>query len=899
MDKAMPTIREPLKLQHILAAMVWNRWLLLGLGCMQFILALVSPTQATLVSSAVTFIFALIATCIIIMVGRFELRMAIWISLGLMLIGTLLVVVFSPASPFLLILYPVLIAAGIAPYLPRATLRRVSFAGLALLTLLLAPFMLWPFGLNEAWVVPAQQYLAVLATVAIALSLIGQSNDMLFESIHELHRVNAELQAARTQLEVQVAERTHELAESVALLRTTLEATADGILVADAQQNPIIWNQKWLDLWDLPAEIVEARDIPAIMERVLPQLRDPEAFVQRAREAITMFGASSLDVIELVDNRVIERYSQPQHITRPTTTRVWSFRDITERVNAERRFAILASLGQRLNATTTVAQAGRIIVDVADALLQWDASFLNLYNAASDTMETVLDIDIIDGQRVETPTEGRIVTVSPMSRRTMVEGPQLVLREIGPEPVPLRTFGNTARASESMMFVPIRHGANVIGALSIQSYASHAYDNNDLYTLQGLADHCGGALERIRTEAALRDAEEQRQQLERKMLESQKLESLGVLAGGIAHDFNNLLAVIVGHIGLIEMDTPPASPTSESVQQIGVAARRAAELTHQMLAYTGKSQLHMQQIDVNELVAEMGDLLTASLPKHIRYQYALMPHLPAVVGDATQLRQVVMNLLVNAAEAVGDSLGMVSVRTEFIFVDEMLLATAMPGSVAQPGMYICLTVEDTGCGMEETTLAKIFEPFFSTKFTGRGLGLAAAQGIVRSHHGAIRVVSVPGQGTTFQVLLPPQNQPASTTDSSVGEPAELLPTGRGCVLVVDDEPSVRSMVARMLESFGYTPILAADGAAGVAAFRQRATTLVAVLLDLTMPEMHGHQALREMRGIDQTVPIVVMSGYTEQDALRSIDPHAMAGFLHKPFRIEQLYKALQSNRTIL
>lgn len=392
-------------------------------------------------------------------------------------------------------------------------------------------------------------------------------------------------------------------------------------------------------------------------------------------------------------------------------------------------------------------------------------------------------------------------------------------------------------------------------------------------------------------------AEEQRIALERKLLETQKLESLGVLAGGIAHDFNNLLGAILGNADLALLDLPTDSSPYECVAQIKLATQRAADLTQQMLAYSGRGRFIVQRVDLNALIREMHHLLSASIDRTATVHYQLAVGLPPLMADATQLRQVVMNLLTNAAEAIGAAGGVITVRTMLLDADRDYLASTDLASELPTGRYIALSVSDTGTGMEPATLAKIFDPFFTTKFTGRGLGLAAVQGIVRGHHGTLKVQSTPGCGTTFTILLPPVLDLAAAVSSPLGQStaSAIRWQGHGTVLVVDDEPTVRTTAARALERFGFSVLLAADGRIGVELFRNHATTIACVLLDLTMPQLNGAQALQAIRAINPSTRVIVMSGYDEQEVLGRFADAVPDAFLHKPFLPDELQAVLQGD----
>ncbi|MGH2607937.1 MAG: hybrid sensor histidine kinase/response regulator, partial [Tepidiformaceae bacterium] len=334
-----------------------------------------------------------------------------------------------------------------------------------------------------------------------------------------------------------------------------------------------------------------------------------------------------------------------------------------------------------------------------------------------------------------------------------------------------------------------------------------------------------------------------RRAAEQAMLQAQKLESLGVLAGGIAHDFNNLLVGILGNAGLALMEMAPEAPGRDTIREIELAGQRAADLVRQMLAYSGKGRFLIEPIDLNAIIDEMSHLTRASISKTVVIEHRFAGELPAVQVDATQIRQLIMNLVVNASDAIGDRDGTVSIHTGLIHADPAYLADTLLAGELVEGDYVFVEVADTGEGMDEATRARIFDPFFTTKFAGRGLGLAAVLGIVRGHGGAIRVSSEPGCGTSIRVLIPAAREPAASAPEAL---LDAPPVAAGTVLVVDDEPSVRHVTSRALERMGYTVLLAADGEAAIDLFQQQAGALACVLLDLTMPRMSGEEAYKAM-----------------------------------------------------
>ena len=389
-------------------------------------------------------------------------------------------------------------------------------------------------------------------------------------------------------------------------------------------------------------------------------------------------------------------------------------------------------------------------------------------------------------------------------------------------------------------------------------------------------------------------AEENRRGLERKLLESQKLESLGVLSGGVAHDFNNLLTAIMGNASLAASDLPPNSQVQEFIRQIQQASKQASNLCQQMLAYAGRGRFHVETVDLNGLIHELSPLLRVSVPKHIDLQLELGPFVPAATLDTTQVKQVLLNLVINAAEAINERGGRIVVRTR-VWPERSGVATPADDFVLPPSWpapnYASLEVEDDGCGMTAETRAKIFDPFFTTKFTGRGLGLAAVLGILRGHRGALRLESAPGRGTKFVCYFPAA---LSTADA----PGELsLPSapwkGSGKALVVDDEAQVRNVVGNMVRIAGFEPVLGCDGQDGVDIFRSSPYDFAVVILDLTMPRLNGHEALDQMLALRPDLPAIVISGFSEKEINARVSARPQTVVMQKPFEAEDLRERLR------
>jgi PAS domain S-box-containing protein len=392
---------------------------------------------------------------------------------------------------------------------------------------------------------------------------------------------------------------------------------------------------------------------------------------------------------------------------------------------------------------------------------------------------------------------------------------------------------------------------------------------------------------------ARKKEEEERQKLQQKMLEAQKLESLGVLAGGIAHDFNNLLTVIMGNASLAK-ESP--SMAAESLQQIETATHRAADLCRQMLAYAGRSRSTLENIDLNRIVTDTIHLLRLSIGKNAALDFALAPLPLAVEADVSQIRQVIMNLVINASEAFDDGGGRIRVSTSKTPVTSGELREARLGQDLPPGTYVSVEVSDDGCGMSGETMTRIFDPFFTTKFSGRGLGLAAVLGIVRTHRGAFFVKSTLGRGSTFRMLLPPSNRSLTPApaDGTLNHEANPTPATPSIFLVVDDEPSVRKLASNILEHEGHTVAQASDGYEALALALAHGGRFTAILLDLTMPGLDGPTTLRELRQMKLAIPVLIMSGYSEIDARKRFADDPLIAFLPKPFTGEILLNNLHA-----
>jgi PAS domain S-box-containing protein len=393
----------------------------------------------------------------------------------------------------------------------------------------------------------------------------------------------------------------------------------------------------------------------------------------------------------------------------------------------------------------------------------------------------------------------------------------------------------------------------------------------------------------IRLDGVVSDITEWKQ-AEEVLRQAQKMESLGVMAGGMAHDFNNLLAAIISRASLALTVLPAQSPGRRHIEKLMEAAERAANLTRQLLAYSGGGQFQIQLIDLNELIEENMLLFRAALPKSVSLLTELTRPFPYIEGDFGQIQQVLINVITNAGEAISEGAGQVKLVTSVRDVDETNGRIRTPsGNFLPSGKYVSLQIEDNGSGMDEETLAKIFDPFFSTKFTGRGLGLAAVQGIIQTHKGALQVQSHTGQGTTIQLFFPAsQQQP-----EPIVEPPIPALTSSGLILLIDDEAAVREAVTDILATQNLSVITAPNGREGITLFQERQTDIQLIILDLSMPGLNGEETCYQLVKINPHTPIILSSGYSESEIGQRCRDMGVNAFLQKPYNFSRLITAVR------
>jgi len=434
----------------------------------------------------------------------------------------------------------------------------------------------------------------------------------------------------------------------------------------------------------------------------------------------------------------------------------------------------------------------------------------------------------------------------------------------------------------------------VLGALALYSPEPGAPTTEQLRQLRAAARITGLAVERGRAEEALREKRKRELELEAQLRQAAKLEALGVLAGGVAHDFNNVLAAILLNTEMALAITPADTDVAEMLADIATASRRAGNFCKQMLDYAGHGTPSTSRVELGALFAQIGSLVQVALSKKATLEYSFHDAPIFVEGDENQLLQVIMNLVTNAAEALGEDEGCIVLGTGLAHYDadelrHLGLDADLPG-----GEYARVTVSDTGCGMDSETAARIFDPFFTTKFTGRGLGLAAVDGIVRGHRGVIQIESELKKGTTCTILLPTAGAPESVETASE---IPVAPVSQRRVLVADDEEELRFILGKLLRSNGFDVVEAADGQEAIDIFGEDPASFDCVLLDFSMPRCSGDEVHRQLRALREDVPIVLMSGLAKRDVLKRFPGEDITGILQKPIGMADLLEAIHEAAT--
>lgn len=474
---------------------------------------------------------------------------------------------------------------------------------------------------------------------------------------------------------------------------------------------------------------------------------------------------------------------------------------------------------------------------------------------------------------------------------------RVIVEDIQSDPLwmNLRTEAANAGVAACWSHPVLSEAGQVLGAAALYSAEPCVPTQQELDGLAAAASMFGLAIERSYAEQALAKSEacriKRESELEDQFNRAAKMEALGVLAGGLAHDFNNMLASVIGNSELALELVPEGGPAYEMLKDIDTASRSAADLCAQMLAFAGGGVISKQRLEWNSVIRELGCLLQATVSKKATLEYELCEDPVFVEADKSQLSQVVMNLISNAAESLENETGQIVATTGIRDIDESELIQFQSSAQLKAGRYVSFTVSDTGCGMSSETQSRIFDPFYTTKFAGRGIGMAAVRGIIHRHHGHIGLASELGKGTTITVLLP-QVRPPKVAVEAVAQEGDQQ--SAKCVLVVDDEPMVRTVLMRILLSAGFEVVKARSGLEAIEILQGKRRSIDCVLMDLSMPGLDGEETFRELRKLGHDVPVVLNSGYAEQDIVSRIEGMGFAGVLQKPVSARVLVAKLNS-----
>ncbi|MEN9576158.1 MAG: hypothetical protein RL514_4013 [Verrucomicrobiota bacterium] len=634
----------------------------------------------------------------------------------------------------------------------------------------------------------------------------------------------------RTQMrnmESLVSERTAQAERSLALTQATLDSTADGILVVNQAGRMAGYNKKFLALWNLPPSLIESRHYQEMLNAVLWQIKDPEGFDKKFRELNATPDAASYDLVEFVDGRIYERYSQPQRVGDQIVGRVWSFRDITERKKAEHKILQQANL-------IDLAQDAIIVRDLGHWITFWNKGAERLFGWTAEEIK------------------GRQIT-------------ELLYRD--------------AAAYETAQQELLAQGS-WSGEIRQLTKAGHEVVVSSRWTLVRDAEDHPSAVLAINT-----DLTEQKK-LESQFLRSQRMESIGTLAGGVAHDLNNILAPIMMSAPLLRSGLGPKE-TETLVHNIEVSAQRGADIVKQLLTFARGMEGERIVVNLRHMVDDMAKIVRETFPKNITVQARNSHDLWPLIGDPTHIHQVLLNLCINARDAMPNG-GSINIVADNMTVDAHY---ASFDTEAKPGPYVVLRVSDTGTGIPAEIIEKIFDPFFTTKEHGKGtgLGLSTVLGIAKGHSGFLNVTSELGKGTTFSCCFPasPNAKIEARTEK------RPLPQGQGeTILVVDDEASILLAARKLLETNGYKVITSADGVEALAVYAQHRDTIKAVLTDVMMPIMDGAAMMRVLKKLAPNIKVIATSGIDQDAKLEEFKALGMKTFLAKPYTAEQVLTVL-------
>ena len=629
------------------------------------------------------------------------------------------------------------------------------------------------------------------------------------------------------------------VSDANALLEAHFAASPTGILIADHAGEVQTYNDRFLQLWGLKPGTAEAHTAYDLLLYMSGQVADCEVFLAALKRIhedpdLESYG----DLIHLANSRTLSCNTRPVIAANGDRLgRVWDYQDVTDVVSSR---AELRLARYTLDHTSTPV-----------LWLEENGTIASANRAAAKSLGYTID-------KLE----------------------QLNVWDLNPDRTPTAwadLWDDIKQAGKSVFEGSQRRSDGSHFPVEVQAHFFR-FDTTELV--------CGF----IRDLTESRAAEEERRQLEQSVQQAQKFEGLTLLAGGIAHDFNNLLVGILGNASLALENAGDDPEITTSLEQIRDAGEHATALTHQMLTYAGQTELRLQPLDLSGLVRNTERLLAAGIDKDCHLGCDLSDELPAIEADATQMRQVLVNLVTNASEALRGKRGEVTVTTRVEELDADSIGAAQFGSSYRPGRYVVLEVTDTGIGMDEETVGRVFDPFFSTKLSAHGLGLAAVRGIVHQHHGLLRIDSTLGVGSTFTVLLPASDGEVQV-EPQRGPQEDVAFTGH--VLLVDDNPAVLGVGRRMLEKLGFTVESFESGAEAVALVEGGASVDLAIV-DLTMPEMDGSEVARALRDHAPDLPILLSSGYSELEVVGQSEAGRGVAYLSKPYTVDELKRSIRA-----